>query len=272
MVFNPLAIEPLRDSEFRQFQKLIYEWTGISLSEAKKALVAGRLIKRLRYYNINNYGDYLKIVLSKEHPEEKQTMIDLLTTNETYFFREERHFAYLREKILPKHKGFFRAWSAASSSGEEAYSIALVLADVLGLEGWEVFASDISQRMLEEARLGVYPIEEAQHIPEHLLKKFCLKGINSQEGRFTIIREIKKNVHFEQINLVESLPSHLGLFDVIFLRNVMIYFNQETKKDIVERIAEHLKPEGFLIVGHAETLLGVTKKLKPVEPTIYKKA
>lgn len=269
--FNPLQMEPLTDSQFHEFQKMIYDWAGISLSEAKKALVAGRLMKRLRHYNINSYGEYLKIVKNPQNKEEKQIMIDLLTTNETYFFREIRHFNFVEQKVLPYHrKGeFFRAWSAACSSGEEAYSLALILADFFGFQGWEVFGSDISTRMLEEARLGIYPLEEAENIPTHLLKKYCLKGVKSQEGRFTIIPEVKQNVRFEYLNLIEPFPVNLGSFDIIFLRNVMIYFNNETKKDIVERIIQYLKPTGYLIVGHAETLHGVSDKVRPIEPTIY---
>ncbi len=271
--FDALKIQPLTDQEFSQFQKMIYDWAGIHMTEAKKALVAGRLMKRLRHYNINSYGAYLKILNKGENAAEKQVLIDLLTTNETYFFREPKHFEFLRDTVLPSYRSAetFRVWSAACSSGEEVYTIAMILADHFGFSGWEIMGSDINQAVIEEARDGIYLLEDAENIPRDYLKKYCLKGVRSQAGRFTIIKELRERITFRQINLIEPLPGDIGMFDMIFLRNVMIYFNRETKQKIVERLIQVMKPTGYLLVGHAESLHGVTDRVKTVIPTVYKK-
>lgn len=242
------------------------------MSEIKKALIAGRLMKRLRHYNLNSYRDYLEIIESPNEDAERQVMIDLLTTNETYFFREPKHFDYLRDVYLPQYdsRELFRVWSAACSSGEEVYTIAIILAEHFGVHGnWEILGSDISTRILEDAQNCLYDMEDSSGIPQEFLKKYCLKGVRSQEGKFTFQREIRERTSFEQINLNENLPD-VGLFDIIFLRNVMIYFDKETKKGIIENLVRKLKPSGLLIVGHAESLHGLTESVKTVAPTIYK--
>lgn len=268
-----LNIQPLSEAEFQRFKKLIYEWAGINLSEAKKALVAGRLMKRLRYYKLTRYRDYLELVLKGEIKEEKQTMIDLLTTNETYFFREPKHFDFLKDYAVPqREKGeTFRVWSAACSSGEEAYSIAMVLSENIGANGWEVFGSDINNQVVNEAREAIYPLIDAEDIPREYLVKYCLKGVRTQEGKFSIVDSLKRHVSFKQINLNTDLPSDIGRFDIIFLRNVMIYFDKETKSAIVGRLIDKLKTGGYLIVGHAESLHGVSDRVRTVVPTVYTK-
>jgi len=262
----------ISDYEFRQYQKLLYDIAGIHLSPAKKALVCGRLARRLGQHGLTSYGDYFRLLTDKRETGELQHALDLLTTNETYFFREPGHFDFLRNNILASHRPTqtFRVWSAACSSGEEPYSIAMVLADRLGSGPWEVLGSDISRRVLEKARLGHYPIERAKHIPREHLTRYCLKGIGSQEGTFLIDNRLKSRMRFMQINLNESLPK-LGEFDAIFLRNVLIYFDQTVKRRVVARLIQTLKPGGHFIIGHAETLNGVDETLEPVAPTIYRK-
>ena len=211
---NPvhLQLSPLTDKEFAGFQKLIYEWAGIHMNESKKALVSGRLMKRLRHYNISTFSDYLRIVKGSEFPEEKQIMINLLTTNETYFFREPKHFDWLRQKIRTRNTAEkFRLWSAASSSGQEAYTIAMVIAEEMGPHGWEILGSDISERALSVAINATYPIEQASQIPERYLKRFCLKGVRESEGKFCIRPEILQNIRFFRVNLNEALPQNFGL-------------------------------------------------------------
>ena len=182
-------------------------------------------------------------------------MVDLLSTNETYFFREPGHFDFLRNNILPDHPvgGPMRVWSAASSSGEEAYSIAMLLGDVLGKSSWEIFGSDISTRVLEKARRALYPLARHEGIPEGYLKRFCLRGKGPHEGSFLINTELRDRVRFAQINLNKSLPE-LGEFNVIFLRNVLIYFDFETKQKIINRLGSVLSPGGYLFIGHTENL------------------
>ena len=263
----------ITDQEFALFQKLIYKIAGIALSDAKKVLLVGRLGKRLKHYNFTSFGQYYRYLATGENPEELQTMVDLLTTNETYFFREPQHFDFLRDVALkaPRTGPPFRVWSGASSTGEEGYSMAMTLAEALKDAPWEVFGSDISQTVLAKARAGVYSLERTDGIPPELLKKYCMKGVRSQEGRLMISPQLRERVTFAQVNL--TLPiTGVGDFDVIFLRNVMIYFDQETKRKVVENMLPFLKPHGFFIVGHSESLNGITNKVQAVRPTIYRKA
>lgn len=270
---NITANPVLSDKEFRQFQAMIYEIAGISMSPAKKPLVSGRLAKRLKQYSLKSYGDYFSILMQHDQRDELQTAIDLLTTNETFFFREPKHFDFLRQQVpsLRQPGRPFRVWCAASSSGEEPYTIAMTLADVLGGEAWEVIGSDISTRVLEKARTGHYPMTRTDGIPRNYLNRFCLKGVGQQEGTMLIDRNLRSRVSFMQINLNEQLPK-LGEFDVIFLRNVMIYFDMVTKQRVVDRMLPLLRPGGYFIVSHSESLNGITDKLKLIAPSIYRKA
>lgn len=263
----------ISDREFARFQSLIHGITGIHLASSKKALLCGRLAKRLRGRNLAGFGEYYELVSSGRDPAELETCINLLTTNETYFFREAKHFDLLRQRILPLRQpgATFRAWSAACSSGEEPYTIAMVLAEALNTNGpWEVFASDISTAVLEKAKLGQYPLERARNIPDGMLKKYCLKGIDSQSGNLLVDEALRKRVRFARINLNSALPQ-VGEFDVIFLRNVLIYFQPDVKRQVVARLANHLKPGGWFIIGHSESLNGLSDSLRPVMPTVYRK-
>lgn len=261
----------ISEQEFSQFQRFIFEEAGISLSSGKKAMVCARLGKRVEQHRLPGFGAYFRMLASGENPAEVQFAVDSLTTNETYFFREPKHFDWLRRVATTEHdKGrAFRVWSAASSSGEEAYSVAMVLADCLGGAPWEVMGSDISTRVLERARTGHYSMQRASHIPEGYLKRFCLRGVGEQNGTLLIQRELRGRVQFRQINLNVALPQ-LGLFDVIFLRNVMIYFNDETKRGVVARLVAQLKPGGSFLIGHSETLHGINETVQPVAPAIYR--
>ncbi|WP_018151811.1 CheR family methyltransferase [Leeia oryzae] len=262
----------ITDQEFLQLKNWIYQQAGIAMSDAKKALICSRLTKRLNHYQLPNYSEYFKLLTGNAHPQERQIALDLLTTNETYFFREPKHFHFLSQcaqtELVPGKP--FRVWSAASSYGQEAYSIAMVLADRLGGRPWEVFASDISSRVLEKAKTGHYPIEQIQHIPKHYLTEYCLKGSGAQEGTFLMSAELRKRTRFDMINLTNNLPD-IGLFDVIFLRNVMIYFDLQTKHDVVKRLVKQLRPGGYLFIGHSESLNGVYEGLEAIAPAIYRK-
>lgn len=262
-------------SEFASFQRFIFDIAGITMSDSKKALVSGRLAKRLQHYGLPSYDAYFRLLSDGAHPEEVQQAVDLLTTNETYFFREARHFDVLRQAAAAHLQGArglpFRVWSAACSSGEEPYSIAMVLADVLGNAPWEVVASDISTRVLQRARIGHYPMERASHLPPDYLRRFCLKGIREQQGTLLVERGLRQRVQFRQVNLNTDLPSDLGSHDLVFLRNVMIYFNGDTKRQVVARVASRLKPGGHFIVGHSESLQDINASLRTVMPSVYRK-
>lgn len=234
-------------------------------------MVRSRLDKRLRLHELSDYADYLNLLGKRGLGDENEIRIavDLLTTNETYFFREPKHFDFLRTAVEKNGRSAsqLRIWSAASSSGEEAYSIAMLLADMLG-QNWEIIGTDISGRILEKARRGVYPIDGLQKIPQSYLKRYCLKGRDEFDGWFMIDSALRRRVAFRHLNLLETLPD-LGMFDVIFLRNVLIYFDLPTKQGVIKRIQSKLKPGGYLIISHSESLNGMDTSLRLVTPSIY---
>jgi chemotaxis protein methyltransferase CheR len=262
----------ISDTEFSRFQRFIFDAAGITLSAGKKALVCGRLAKRLHANLLRSYTEYIELLGSGQAAEEVQTAVDLLTTNETYFFREAKHFELLRElaAAAASRPQPFRVWSAASSTGEEVYSIAMVLADCLGNAAWEVVGSDISSRVLQRARTGHFPLERTKHIPPAYLKRFCLKGQGEQAGTLLIDRALRSRVSFAQVNLNTELP-RLGSFDIVFLRNVMIYFNGDTKRAVVERVLAPLKPGGHFFIGHSESLNEISTAVQQLAPSIYRK-
>lgn len=268
-----LSIEhlQLRNEEFTQIQQLMHRVAGLHLHDSKEMFVSGRLIKRVLERQCSTFCEYIQLIQTDK--SELQNAIDLLTTHETYFFREEQHFEFLQNEILPQldtSRGPVRIWSAACSSGEEPYSIAMTLAERLGERPWEVVASDISTMVLQQAKSGHYKMAEVEELPKHLLHKYCLRGIGCQEGTVLVSPKIRDRVHFHRVNLNKPLPA-LGKFDVIFLRNVMIYFNMETKQELLKRLNASLKQEGYLFTSHSETLNGVFDELSLVRPSIYRK-
>jgi chemotaxis protein methyltransferase CheR len=265
---------PISDREFAQFQTFIFEAAGITLSNTKKALVSGRLVKRLKLHNLDNYGDYFRLISSGNAPDEVQMAIDLLTTNETYFFREPQHFEFMKAELAKdvQYARPLRVWCAAASTGEEPYSIAMLLDDCLGSQGrpWEMVASDISMRVLERAATGHYSAMRTGGIPHQYLRKYCLKGAGEQAGTILVHRKLREQVQFRQINLNSALPQ-LGTFDFVFLRNVLLYFNLQTKRQVVERVLSMLKPGGWLFISHTETLHDISDGVDAVRPATYRK-
>ncbi|HTY29808.1 MAG TPA: protein-glutamate O-methyltransferase CheR, partial [Mycobacterium sp.] len=250
----------------------LFERTGIELKNGKESMVMGRLDRRLRHHGLDSYSEYFTM-LGDHEPVETQLAVDLLTTNETYFFREPTHFDFLAQAMaaLPAGSRTIRVWSAACSSGQEAYTIAMTLAESLPPErDWQVLGTDISSRVVETARHAMYPIEAAQHIPKHLLHQYCLRGRGEYEGFMAIDPALAARVSFMEANLHE-LPRNLGSFEVIFLRNVMIYFGMDTKRVLVNRLVELLRPGGYLILSHSETLNGISTPLRTVHPSVYRR-
>jgi chemotaxis protein methyltransferase CheR len=262
----------MSDAEFRQYQLLVEQLIGIHLAPIKKAMLSGRLARRIRERGCTSYGEYFRLIDNGGEAQERQIAIDLITTNETYFFREPKHFDALRDTLLPTLRGRpVRVWSAACSSGEEPYSLAMIMADVLGVDAqWDVLASDISTRMLAAARRGLYPMERAHHVPPHYLKRFCLRGTAEYSGYFLMEKAMRDRVSTVQVNLAANLPE-MGKFDLILLRNVIIYFDAGMKRRVIQAVSDKLKPGGWLVVGHSESLIGHPADLIPVAPTIYRK-
>ncbi|BDI04627.1 chemotaxis protein methyltransferase [Sphaerotilus microaerophilus] len=260
----------MSNTSFEAVVSMFEKVSGIRLAPVKKPLVEGRLQKLAQDAGLPSLDRYVERLMRGDDPDELTKVIDKLTTNETYFFREPQHFEYLSRR-LKEHppRGPFRVWSAASSSGEEAYSIAMLLADVLGQRPWEVVGTDLSTAVVEAARRALYPMERARHTPPEYLKRFCLRGEGSYAGQLLIQRTLRERVSFRCANLMQPLPSDLGQFDVIFLRNVLIYFDAPAKARIVSRVIGQLHDHGHLFTGHAESLGNLDVKLRAIQPAIY---
>ena len=264
----------ITDGEFERLRRFFHSASGIRLADSKKVLVCGRLSKRLRHHNLGSYAEYLSLMERPGHQSERQVAIDLLTTNETHFFREPRHFDILRDELQRlKEQGQrsgVRLWSAACSSGEEPYSLAMTLAEVLGDRPWSVLASDLSARVLADAELGIFGSQRASEVPRPLSRKYLLEGIDEYTGQYRVVGELRARVQFAQINLMQPLPA-MEPFDAIFLRNVLIYFDNAAKRQIVESVVQALRPGGLLFIGHAESLNGITQVVAPVVPTVFRR-
>ncbi len=244
--------------------------SGIRLTTGKKALVHGRLYRLALDNGHADLESFIQELVRGQLPEALAVAaVDRLTTNETYFYREPAHFDDLRQRLAAHPEGQeVRLWSAASSTGEEAYSTAMLLGDLMRATPWRVVGTDLSTSVVQAARQGLYALERAANIPEDYRRRFCLKGSGPYEGYLLIDKSIRSHVEFLVANLMRDLPA-LPTFDVIFLRNVLIYFEPEQKAAIVRRVLERLKPDGVLYVGHAESLNGLNLPLRAVGTAIY---
>jgi chemotaxis protein methyltransferase CheR len=269
------------DREFILFKKLIENQAGIFLAPAKTALLEARLGKRIRELGLMSFSAYYAYLIDDHSGQELITMLDKITTNETQFFREGRQFEFLSQLLVhdwtaQAEAGFrdrhVRVWSAGCATGEEPYSLAMVLWQHLPpVNGWEIeiLATDISTRALDRAQQGIWPIEKANEIPSEYLKRFMLKGTGKQDGKMKAGPEIRSIIRFERLNLNEETYPVTSRFDLILCRNVLIYFEAARRAKIVDRLLEHLAPAGFFFVGHAERLNGLTNKVVSILPTIY---
>lgn len=258
----------LQPEEFQALRRIMQAASGIELPDEKRYLIIHRLGKRLRHYRLNSFSDYLALV--RRDYAERQLLVDLLTTNETWFFREPRHFDWLA-RLAKSRRGALRVWSAASSTGEEAYSIAMTLAENCLSGQWEVLGTDVSHSVVERASSGLFPAKAIDSIPRDYLKKYWLKGIGDSEGQIMAKPGLSKCVTFQVANLNERLPAKLGVFDVVLLRNVLIYFNSDGKQRLVRNVLERLKPGGLLMVGHSESLFSLDLPLRQLAPSVYEK-
>jgi chemotaxis protein methyltransferase CheR len=268
-----MELNTITEREYIVIRNLLFKHSGISLGPNKKTLVAGRLFKRVQALGFSCYGDYFNLLATNKHPDELQTAIDLLTTNETYFFREPKHFSVLSDIATQTKKDhIFRVWSAACSTGEEVYSIAMTLQELTRqhkCQNWEVRGSDISTRVLEQAERGLYSMDRTDGIPPDYLKRYCLQGTGPYQGCLLIDRSLREKAQFAQINLIHPLPE-LVPFDVIFLRNILIYFEAPEKRKILNQLLSALTPDGVLFIGLAETLHGIIDGWVNIGPGAYR--
>lgn len=273
----------IRDSDYEFIRKLVYERSRINLGNDKRELVTARLNKRLRATNIASISDYCRFLQTKESADELADLIDVISTNHTYFFREEEHFKFLKNQAIPEllHRRSaeswpsLNVWSAASSSGEEPYTIAITLAEFFKANRtdwrWRIEATDISHRILQKARAGVYKEEALQKMPKDMILTYFQKGFGPQEGNYRVRPEIAESVTFRQLNLLEGEPPGTDLFQVIFCRNVMIYFDHPTQTELINRLTRRLVPGGYLLVGHSESLTAIKHSLNMVKPAVYRR-
>lgn len=271
----------LKDRDFRRIKNLVYEHCGIYLNDAKKELVRTRLSKRLRQKKFTSFQDYLEYVLNDSTGQEFTTLIDSISTNFTSFFREQKHFDYLKNQLLPqrvkKRKSqslsLIRTWSAGCSSGEEPYSIAITLHEFFqDLPGWDlkILASDISTRMLRTAQQGIYEHQKIKPLTGYQKHSYLKQQIINNRKQYQVKPVIKKYIIFNNLNLIKEWPIKVPL-DFIFCRNVMIYFDKSVQEKLINRFWESLDYGGVLFTGHSESLTGIRHKFKYIQPTIYMK-
>lgn len=259
------------ERDFARLRALVFKLTHIHLSDDKKQLTYSRFTKRLRTLKLKNFKEYIDLVESGD-PEEVNHFIVGITTNFTSFFREPHHFAYLTELAKrPNPARKLRVWSAGCSSGEEPYSIAMTLLDAIpDIHNWDVkiLATDINTEVLATAANGIYPVEKLNNIPETTLRKWFIRGRKEKANQVQLSPRVKELISFKQLNLFDEWPMR-GPFDIIFCRNVIIYFQRDVQMKLFRKFAQMQRPGQSLIVGHSENLMGVTDKYKLIGKTIY---
>ncbi len=264
----------LTPPEFRQISDLAYQRFGLDLKSGKEALVAARLGKKLRKLGFQTFAEYHRHVLADSTGDALIELIDALTTNHTSFLRERAHFEFLARAANEEFRDVptLRVWSAACSSGEEPYSIAMCLAETLAkspARQFHIVATDISTRVLDTARRGVYPVPRFDEVPEPWRRSYLLRGRGESNGFYKVKPQLGQRIEFARLNLIEPFPQRPP-FHVIFCRNVMMYFDKATQQNIVQRLSGCLERGGYLFVGHSESLTGVEHALHYVRPATYR--
>jgi chemotaxis protein methyltransferase CheR len=266
----------LQDSDFRKIVQLVMDTAGIVLSEKKRPFIQGRLGRRLRVLGLSDFRQYCRLLETPAGEDERSNLINAITTNHTSFFREPHHFAYLTQTILPKMtqadvgQRRLRIWSAGCSTGEEPYTLAMTLRDSQSLlSGWDVkiLATDLDTNVVAHAAAGVYDAERLEGVPAVPRNRYVT---DLSDGRGQMNDELCSMISFSPLNLLQKWPMK-GPFDIIFCRNVVIYFDKPTQRNLFDRYAEMLKPDGWLFIGHSESLLNVTDRFDLVGRTIYRR-
>lgn len=273
----------LNEKQFKRLSRFIETEVGIKMPPAKRIMLESRLQKRLRALQIDSFDDYIEHVFEVDNSEIIH-MIDVVTTNKTDFFREPDHFVYLRERLLPhhvQHDGWgigerFKIWSSASSTGEEAYTMAIVLAEYQRQENprfdFRILGTDISTSVLEKARRAVYPIDRVAPVTEELRRRYLMRSRNRDEELVRVKRVLREKAQFHRLNLMAPQFPIRDRFHVIFCRNVIIYFDRERQEQLLRKLYSYLVPGGYLFLGHSETLAGIDLPVVSVAPTVYQRA
>ncbi len=257
------------DIECKHIRSWLLAKSGIYLDEKRNALVSHRLHKRMSQLKLNSFDEYAYRVLNDS--EEQQIALNLLTTNETYFFREPKHFEFIAQHLVSEFGDLTKVnvWSAASSSGEEVYSLAMLFDELLPDSNWQILGTDINTEMLRLARCASYELTPKNNIPERYLKQYCLKGVGESEGLFKIKDKLKQRVSFKHHNLLNKPKNNKAKFDLILLRNVLIYFQLADRKKVVANVVEQMRAGGWLIVGHSENIHGFDERLVQKQTGCY---
>jgi chemotaxis protein methyltransferase CheR len=278
---SDVGVPALGESDFNALAGIVRESTGIHLPSHKREMVTSRLLPRLRELGLSAFKSYRQRV--QDDAEERARFLERMCTHETRFFREPEHFKSMEQDVYPgwlaaaetgERSRQVRVWSAACSTGQEPFSFAMHLHHHLAREGFEieVVATDVSPRVLDLARQAIWSDSEVPNIPPPLLKAYMLKGTRGQAGKIAASDELRQLVHFDRLNLNDASYRLPSSFDLVICRNVLIYFDGPTRQRVCEQLLSHLKPGGYLILGHAESVLGRHESLKPVGSTVYRKA
>jgi chemotaxis protein methyltransferase CheR len=280
--FLPTTDARLMDEDFEFLRHLVYERSRINLGPEKRVLVATRLAKRLRELQLDSYAAYCAHLRSPAGEAELPVLIDYISTNHTHFFREPKHFEFLEHKLLPEWRRnpvsrveALRVWSAASSTGEEPYSIAIHLAEKFAAAdagAWRIEATDISTRVLATGRQGIYTEEKISGIDPEVMRRHFQKGVGERAGQFRVKAELRARVNFHHLNLLNPPYPFTHPFHVIFCRNVMIYFDRPTQEALISHLVHCLVPGGYLLVGHSESLGNLKHGLKMIQPAVYQRS
>jgi len=269
----------LTQAEFQRLSSFIYDELGIKLPDMKKVMLESRLQRRLRDLGMTNFKDYIDYVFSKHGRENEMVhMFDVVTTNKTDFFRENMHFEYMNQFILKevaqKNSNFVNIWSAGCSSGEEPYTLTIVLSEAIEnglISDFKIHATDISTRILKMAVDAIYPLNRIEDIPLHLKKKYFLKSKDTLNKTARVVPELRRKITFERLNFMDDVYSINQIFDIVFCRNVIIYFDHETQERVITKLCSKLKTGGYLFLGHSESIAGMNLPLVNVKPTVFRK-
>lgn len=268
----------LSKQDFERLSTFIYGQYGIKMPEAKQIMLQSRLQKRLRALKMPSFTQYIDYVFSPAGSEEVVHMMDMVSTNKTDFFRESQHFDFLTQTVLPEfyelnRRSFIKCWSAGCSSGEEPYTLAMVFAEFAATHpgfDFSILGSDLSTVVLQKAVTAIYPEERVDIIPLELKKKYLLKSKDRTKPTVRITPELRAKASFMRLNFMDNSYNAPDNFDIIFCRNVLIYFDRQTQEAVINKLCRHLKPNGYFFLGHSESVTGINVPLKQIKPTVFR--
>ena len=280
-IINQIFNAKMSSDDFDRLSRFIYEQSGIKMPPVKKIMLQSRLQKRLRELRITSFKEYADYVFSDQgQKHEIIHMLDVVSTNKTDFFREPVHFDFLEDTVLPEYianspqKSNFKIWSAGCSSGEEPYTIAITLNEFKSKNlqfDYSILGTDISSQILQNAALAVYKDERIVNIPLELKRKYFLRSKDKEKKTVRVVKELRQKVRYNRMNFMDNTYNIVDVFDVIFCRNVLIYFNRETQEQVISKLCPKIKTGGYLFIGHSESIMGMDLPIEQIKPTIFRK-